>query len=153
MPVGAYGGRRDIMETVSPLGPMYQAGTLSGNPVAMAAGARTLELLGESGIYEGLESRAAELEDGLRDVFAKADILAHVNRVGSMMTVFFSADEVTGWNSVSASDREAFGRFFHRMLNEGVYIPPSPFEAMFVSTVHSAADIQDTVAATRRALT
>ena len=152
MPVGAYGGRHDIMETVSPLGPMYQAGTLSGNPVAMAAGARTLELLQEPGVYEGLESRAAELHDGLRDVFAKAEVPAHVNRVGSMMTVFFSAGEVTGWSSVSASDKEAFGRFFHRMLDEGIYLPPSAFEAMFVSTTHSSADIQATIAAARRAL-
>ena len=152
MPVGAYGGRRDIMETVSPLGPMYQAGTLSGNPVAMAAGAKTLELLARPGVYEGLESSAAALETGLQDVFAKAEVPAHINRVGSMMTVFFSANEVTGWSSVSASDKEAFGRFFHRMLDEGIYLPPSPFEAMFVSTAHSSADIQTTVDAARRAL-
>ena len=152
MPVGAYGGRREIMETVSPLGPMYQAGTLSGNPVAMAAGARTLELLGRPGVYEGLESRAAELGADLTEVFAESEVPARINRVGSMMTVFFSGDEVTGWASVSASDREAFGRFFHRMLDEGVYLPPSPFEAMFVSTAHGPGEIEATVEAARRAL-
>ena len=152
MPVGAYGGRREIMETVSPLGPMYQAGTLSGNPVAMAAGARTLDLLGRPGVYEALESTAAELEAGLTEVFAEAEVPARINRVGSMMTAFFSGDEVTGWTSVSASDREAFGRFFHRMLDEGVYLPPSPFEAMFVSTAHGAGEIEATVEAARRAL-
>ena len=150
MPVGAYGGRREIMETVSPLGPMYQAGTLSGNPVAMAAGARTLELLGRPGVYEGLESRAAELGADLTEVFAESEVPARINRVGSMMTVFFSGDEVTGWASVSASDREAFGRFFHRMLDEGVYLPPSPFEAMFVSTAHGPGEIEATVEAARR---
>ena len=152
MPVGAYGGRREIMETVSPLGPMYQAGTLSGNPVAMAAGARTLELLGRPGAYEALESTAAALEAGLTEVFAEAEVPARINRVGSMMTVFFSGDEVTGWASVSASDREAFGRFFHRMLEEGVYLPPSPFEAMFVSTAHGPGEIEATLEAARRAL-
>ena len=152
MPVGAYGGRREIMETVSPLGPMYQAGTLSGNPVAMAAGARTLELLGQPGVYEGLESTAAELETGLTEVFAESEVPARINRVGSMMTLFFSGDAVTGWASVSASDREAFGRFFHRMLDEGVYLPPSPFEAMFVSTAHGTGEVEDTVEAARKAL-
>ena len=152
MPVGAYGGRRRIMETVSPLGPMYQAGTLSGNPVAMAAGAKTLEILSEPGVYEVLNSRAAELETGLLDVFAEAEVPAQINRVGSMMTVFFNSDPVTGWSSVSESDKEAFGRFFHGMLDEGVYLPPSPFEAMFVSTAHASADIQATVEAAHRAL-
>ena len=152
MPVGAYGGRREIMETVSPLGPMYQAGTLSGNPVAMAAGARTLDLLGRPGAYEALESAAAALEAGLTEVFAEAEVPARINRVGSMMTLFFSGDDVTGWASVSASDREAFGRFFHRMLEEGVYLPPSPFEAMFVSTAHGPGEIEATLEAARRAL-
>ena len=152
MPVGAYGGRREIMETVSPLGPMYQAGTLSGNPVAMAAGARTLEMLSKPGVYEALNSRAAELETGLLDIFAEAEVPAQINRVGSMMTVFFNSDPVTGWDAVSSSDKEAFGRFFHRMLEEGVYLPPSPFEAMFVSTSHGSDEIKATVEAARRAL-
>ena len=152
MPVGAYGGSAEIMATVAPLGPMYQAGTLSGNPVAMAAGAKTLELLQQPGVYADLETKAQTLADGLTQVFAEAETPLRINRVGSMMTLFFNAAEVTGWESVSASDREGFGRFFHRMLDEGVYLPPSPFEAMFVSTAHTESDIQATLAAARRAL-
>ena len=152
LPVGAYGGRRDIMEKVSPLGPMYQAGTLSGNPLAMAAGRKTLHLLQRPGLYDDLESRAQQLEQGLQRVFAEAETPLRINRVGSMMTLFFSESEVTGWESVSASDRQGFARFFHRMLEEGVYLPPSPFEAMFVSTAHSEADIEATIEAAGRAL-
>ena len=150
--VGAYGGRRDIMEKVSPLGPMYQAGTLSGNPLAMAAGRKTLHLLQRPGLYDDLESRAQQLEQGLQRVFAEAETPLRINRVGSMMTLFFSESEVTGWESVSASDRQGFARFFHRMLEEGVYLPPSPFEAMFVSTAHSEADVEATIEAAGRAL-
>ncbi len=152
MPVGAYGGRQEIMERVSPLGPMYQAGTLSGNPVAMAAGIKTLALLHTPGLYDELESKAARLAEGLQDAFAEAEVPLRVNRVGSMMTLFFNPGQVTGWSSVSASDREGFGRFFHRMIDEGVYLPPSPFEAMFVSTAHSDADIDATVEAAAKAL-
>ncbi len=152
MPVGAYGAAKEIMDAVSPVGPMYQAGTLSGNPVAMAAGARTLELLREPGVYEALEAAAARLADGLREAFAEAEVPLTINRVGSMMTLFFSDSDVTGWASVSASDKEAFGRFFHRMIEEGVYLPPSPFEAMFVSTAHTDVDVDATIAAARRAL-
>ena len=152
MPVGAYGGSAEIMATVAPLGPMYQAGTLSGNPVAMAAGAATLEALQEPGVYEALEAKASRLAAGLQAVFAEAETPLCVNRVGSMMTLFFNAGAVNGWETVSASDREGFARFFHRMLEEGVYLPPSPFEAMFVSTAHTDADIQATLDAARRAL-
>ncbi|MCH7626960.1 MAG: aminotransferase class III-fold pyridoxal phosphate-dependent enzyme, partial [Chloroflexi bacterium] len=152
MPVGAYGGRGDVMETVSPLGPMYQAGTLSGNPVAMAAGTKTLELLSRDGVYEGLEAKAMQLADGLEQVFAEAEVPLRINRVGSMMTLFFNSGEVTGWDTVTKSDREGFGKFFHRMIEEGVYLPPSPFEAMFVSTAHTDADIQATIDAAKRAL-
>ena len=153
LPVGAYGGRREIMETVSPLGPMYQAGTLSGNPVAIAAGLATLWILQRPGTYEGLEARAAALADGLGEAFAKAETPLSINRVGSMMTLFFNPSEVTSWAAVSASDKDGFARFFHRMLEEGVYLPPSPFEAMFVSTAHSDGDIQATIEAAARALT
>ena len=152
MPVGAYGGRHDIMETVAPLGPMYQAGTLSGNPVAMAAGVRTLELLKKPGVYAELEAKGKRLADGLQQVFADAEVPLRINRVGSMMTLFFNAGGVTGWDSVNASDRDGFSRFFHRMVDEGVYLPPSPFEAMFVSLAHTDADIDATVDAARRAL-
>ena len=152
MPVGAYGGSSDIMATVAPLGGMYQAGTLSGNPVAMAAGIATLEQLQEPDVYNALGAKAASLAAGLQEVFAEAEVPLRINRVGSMMTLFFNAGEVTGWKTVSSSDREGFGRFFHRMLEEGVYLPPSPFEAMFVSTAHSDADIEATISAARRAL-
>lgn len=152
MPVGAYVGSAEIMATVAPLGPMYQAGTLSGNPVAMAAGAATLEALQEPGVYEALDAKASRLAAGLQAVFADAETPLHINRVGSMMTLFFNAGAVNGWDTVSASDRDGFARFFHRMLDEGVYLPPSPFEAMFVSTAHTDADIQATLDAARRAL-
>ncbi len=152
MPVGAYGGNAEIMATVAPLGAMYQAGTLSGNPVAMAAGIATLEQLQEPGVYNALGAKAASLAAGLQEVFAEAEIPLRINRVSSMMTLFFNAGEVNSWETVLASDREGFGRFFHRMLEEGVYLPPSPFEAMFVSTAHSDADIEATLNAARRAL-
>ena len=152
MPVGAYGGRRDIMERVSPLGPMYQAGTLSGNPVAMAAGVKTLELLGGESVYEELEAKGGRLQEGLERVFAQAETPATVNRVGSMMTLFFNPGPVAGWESVAASDKEGFARFFHRMLEEGVYLPPSPFEALTVSTTHRDSDIDTTIEAAARAL-
>ncbi len=152
MPVGAYGGSADIMATVAPLGAMYQAGTLSGNPVAMAAGIATLKQLQEPGVYNALGAKAASLAAGMQEVFAEAEVPLRINRVGSMMTMFFNSNEVNGWDTVSTSDSEGFGRFFHRMLEEGVYLPPSPFEAMFVSTAHSDADIEATLDAARRAL-
>ena len=152
LPVGAYGARREIMETVSPLGPMYQAGTLSGNPVAMAAGLETLRQLQKPGVYEQLESMGHRLAVGLEKVFAEAEVPLTLNRVGSMMTLFFSPGPVKGWRSVSASDKEGFARFFHAMLEEGVYLPPSPFEALFVSTAHSDEDLGATVEAAGGAL-
>ena len=152
LPVGAYGASTQIMQTVSPLGPMYQAGTLSGNPVAMAAGIKTLQLLRRPGTYEELEAKAARLAQGLRKAFEQAETPLTINRVGSMMTLFFNSAEVTGWESVSTSDKEGFARFFHGMLDEGIYLPPSPYEAMFLSTAHSEADIQETIEAAQRAL-
>ena len=152
MPVGAYGARAEIMETVSPLGPMYQAGTLSGNPVAMAAGAATISATGVKGFYEGLDAKGARLQAGLEAVFSAAEVPLTINRVGSMMTLFFNPGPVTSWAEVSKSDKEAFATFFHRMLDEGVYLPPSAFEAMFVSAAHTDEDIDATIAAAGRAL-
>tara|TARA_Y100000031_G_scaffold34577_1_gene38599 strand:- start:4646 stop:5968 length:1323 start_codon:yes stop_codon:yes gene_type:complete len=152
LPVGAYGGRADIMNVVSPLGPMYQAGTLSGNPVAMAAGITTLRRLSEPGFYDDLESKAARLEAGLTAAFAEAETPLTVNRVGSILTMFFNAGPVNGWSSVSQSDKDGFTRFFHRMIDQGVYPPPSPFEAWFVSSAHTDEDIDRTIEAARQAL-
>jgi glutamate-1-semialdehyde 2,1-aminomutase len=144
-PVGAYGASAEIMSEVSPLGPMYQAGTLSGNPVAMAAGIATLDELAKPGVYEGLQAKTDRLADGVLDVFGKAGVPAVVNRACGLMTVFFTGNEVSDMASASATDRESFGAFFHGMLDNGVYLPPSPFEAWFVSTVHSDADIAQTL--------
>ena len=152
MPVGAYGGRGDVMSSVSPLGPAYQAGTLSGNPVAMSAGIATLERLRDSDTYESLENKTARLADGLERTLAESETPHIINRVGSMMTLFFNGNVVTDFNSASASDTKAFARFFHRMMEEGVYLPPSQFEAMFVSTAHDYEDLDATIEATRRAL-
>ena len=148
MPVGAYGGRSEVMEMVSPLGPVYQAGTLSGNPVAMAAGISTLEQLRHSGTYEELERNGIELEGALAEAFHRVEIPVRVNRVGSMLTVFFTDQEVRDWESVSRCDSAGYARFFHELLERGVYFPPSPFEAAFISMAHTTADLE----ATRQAL-
>lgn len=144
-PVGAYGASAEIMSEVSPIGPMYQAGTLSGNPVAMAAGIATLDELSKPGVYEGLQAKTDLLADGVQGVFSKAGIPAVVNRACGLMTVFFTSNDVTDMASASAADREAFAAFFRDMIDNGVYLPPSQFEAWFVSTVHSDADISQTL--------
>jgi glutamate-1-semialdehyde 2,1-aminomutase len=151
LPVGAYGGRREIMEQVSPLGPVYQAGTLSGNPLAMAAGVATLRLLSEPGVYDHLERLAGRLVDGLADAAAEAGVAYTGNRVGSMFTGFFSASEVTDYVSAKRSDTHAYARFFHAMLDQGVYLAPSQFEAGFVSLAHTDADIDATLNAAKPA--
>jgi glutamate-1-semialdehyde 2,1-aminomutase len=152
LPVGAYGGRRDLMARVSPVGPVYQAGTLSGNPLAMAAGIATLDLLAEPHAYETLEARSARLEKGLAEAVREAKIPARVQRVGSMLTLFFTAGAVADYAGARACDTEAFGRFFQGMLGRGVYLPPSQFEAWFVSLAHTDEDIRRTVEAARGAL-
>lgn len=151
-PVGAYGASAEIMSEVAPLGPMYQAGTLSGNPVAMAAGIATLDELAKPGVYEGLQAKTDTLADGVLGVFEETGISATINRACGLMTVFFTGNDVTDMASASATDREAFGAFFHGMVDNGVYLPPSQFEAWFVSTAHSDADITQTVDAVARSL-
>ena len=135
------------MATVAPDGPVYQAGTLSGNPLAMAAGAALLDLLAQPGTYETLEARGARLEEGLRRGGQGRGRPVTVNRVGSMITVFFCAGPVTDYATAKASDTKRFGRFFHAMLERGVYLPPAQFEAAFVSLAHGEAEIDATVAA------
>ena len=141
LPVGAYGGRRDLMERLAPLGPVYQAGTLSGNPLAVAAGLATLEALRAPGTYARLDALGAQLEQGLRLAADKAGIPLTVNRVGSMLTGFFCPGPVTDYASARRSDTARYARYFHAMLERGVSLAPSQFEAAFVSLAHSPADI------------
>jgi glutamate-1-semialdehyde 2,1-aminomutase len=151
LPAAAYGGRADIMATVAPEGPVYQAGTLSGNPLAMAAGAALLDLLAQPGTYDTLEARSARLEEGLRRGARDAGATVTINRVGSMITVFFCPGPVTDYATAKASDTKRFGRFFHAMLERGVYLPPAQFEAAFVSLAHGEAEIDATIAAASEA--
>ena len=153
LPVGAYGGRRDIMQMVAPLGPMYQAGTLSGNPLAVAAGVATLTELQRPGVYEQLEATAARLTDGIAAAFARAEVPAIINRVASMFTGFFHPGPVSTLAQAEHSDTAAYGRYCHALLARGVYIAPSQFEAGFVSIAHTHADIDRTITAVGDALT
>ncbi|MBI5242193.1 MAG: glutamate-1-semialdehyde 2,1-aminomutase [Elusimicrobia bacterium] len=150
-PVGAYGGRREIMSRVAPLGGVYQAGTLSGNPVAAAAGLKTLRLLKEEAPYKRMAALAEELARGLRAAARRARVEARVNQTASMLTVFFTDAPVRDWRSASAADRRAYARFFHRLLEQGVYFPPAQFETAMLSACHTARDIRATVAAAGRA--
>src|SRR5579883_431798 len=153
LPCGAFGGRAEIMDILAPLGPVYQAGTLSGNPLAMAAGIATLSYLKEhrGEVYPRLEKLAAAVANGVAAVAAKAGVPVAVNRVGSMFTWFFTPERVTDFASASSSDTAAYARFHRTMLEQGVWLPPSQFEAAFVSTAHSMADVEMTIAAARRA--
>jgi len=152
LPVAAYGGRREIMQHVSPAGPVYQAGTLSGNPLAMAAGLATLRRLREPGTYELLERRGARLESILREAAAGAGVPLMVNRVGSLLGLFFNPGPVTCWDEVARSDRERFVKLFHGLLSRGVSIAPSAFEAMFVSTAHTEEVLDEAAVAIRAAM-
>jgi glutamate-1-semialdehyde 2,1-aminomutase len=152
MPIGAYGGRRELMQLVSPLGPMYQAGTLSGNPVAVAAGKATLGVLKNSSIYADLEERSGEFEVGVRKAAEKHGVPLTINRAGSMWTIFFNEGPVTDYESANRSNRDTFARFFHVMLAEGVYLPPSQLEAAFFSAAHAKKDILQLIERAARAL-
>ena len=151
LPVGAYGGRADLMDQVAPLGPVYQAGTLSGNPLAVTAGLTALGLLERPGVYEQLEARGRQLARGLQEAAGKAGVPIQVNRCGSMLTVFFSGQPVRDYASARRCDTERFARFHRALLERGVYWPPSQFETAFVSLAHSEAEIEQTVAAAREA--
>ncbi|MFC0212619.1 glutamate-1-semialdehyde 2,1-aminomutase [Paenibacillus chartarius] len=152
LPVGAYGGRRDIMEMMAPSGPIYQAGTLSGNPLAMAAGYTTLKLLGEPGVYEELERKSARLEAGFAANAAEIGVPATINRVGSMICPFFTDKQVVDYATAKTSDQAKFNAYFKHLLDLGVSVAPSQFEGMFVSTAHSDEDIEATIDAHREAL-
>jgi glutamate-1-semialdehyde 2,1-aminomutase len=147
LPLAAFGGRRIIMDQLAPIGPVYQAGTLSGNPLAVAAGVTTLKLLSRPGTYAELAAKGKRLEDGFRRVLKKREIRATVNRVGSMLTLFFGVDQVRSADDARQCDRQVFGRYFHAMLAQGIYLPPAPFEAMFVSLAHSSGDLDRTILA------
>jgi len=147
LPVGAYGGRADIMDHVAPSGPVYQAGTLSGNPLAMAAGCVTLDLLQRAGTYMRLEMLAARLHAGLLGARDEADVKVTINRVGSMITLFFTPGPVHDYASAKTSDTALFARFFHELLARGIYFPPAQYEAAFVSLAHTESDIDATVRA------
>ncbi|MBS3946314.1 MAG: glutamate-1-semialdehyde 2,1-aminomutase, partial [Melioribacter sp.] len=154
LPVGAYGGKREIMEMISPSGPVYQAGTLSGNPLAMNAGFAALTYIKEHpGVYNQLEEKSAYLEKGLRESIESAGKNFQINRIGSMMTLFFTEETVADYNSAVKSDTKLFGKYFHEMLKRGIYLPPAQFEALFVSTAHSVEDLNKTIEASNESLT
>lgn len=151
LPVGAYGGRKDIMDLVAPEGPVYQAGTLSGNPLAMTAGITTLQFLSQLGIYEELESRAALLARGLGEAAEKAGIPYSLTRAGSILTLFFTSQKVVDYDSARSADTKLYAAFFGEMLERGIYLPPSQFEALFLSLAHTTKDVEDTVKAAEQA--
>jgi glutamate-1-semialdehyde 2,1-aminomutase len=153
LPVGAYGGSKEIMDLVAPLGPMYQAGTLSGNPLAMAAGCAMLKQLRDrkDEIYPKIDKLSGELVDGVMTAARDAGVSLCANRVGSMFTWFFQKGPVTDWDSASKSNTEAFGKFFRAILDAGVYLPPSQYEAAFLGATHSEEDVQRTIAAAKQA--
>ncbi|MGH8712891.1 MAG: aminotransferase class III-fold pyridoxal phosphate-dependent enzyme, partial [Casimicrobiaceae bacterium] len=145
MPVGAFGGRREIMEQIAPLGPVYQAGTLSGNPVAVAAGLATLEAIQEPGFHQRLAERTRALTEGLTAAAARSGVEFCAQSIGGMFGIYFAASVPDSFAAVTACDKDRFNAFFHRMLDAGVYFAPSAFEAGFVSAAHSAADIEETI--------
>jgi glutamate-1-semialdehyde 2,1-aminomutase len=152
MPIGAVAGRADLMDLLAPVGPVYQAGTLSGNPVAVRAGLETLKILARPGTYERLEATSARLGDGLAETLRNSGLKGCINRVGSLVTAFLGVETVREAEEARRADTALFARFFHAMLERRIYLPPSQFEAMFVSLAHSDADIDRTVAAASESL-
>ncbi len=152
LPVGAYGGRREIMQMIAPMGPVYQAGTLSGNPLAMTAGIETIEVLSQLGVYRQLEHKASDLAEGIGKAATKAGISLQISRVSSLLTVFFTGGLVADYESAKQASTLQFNKFFHSLLAEGIYWPPSQFEAAFISSAHTDEDIQLTVRAAGKAL-
>jgi glutamate-1-semialdehyde 2,1-aminomutase len=152
LPVGAFGGKREYMEKIAPLGKVYQAGTLSGNPISMAAGIKTLKLLREPETFEKLGYRTSYLADEMVKRAQKADMQVTVNRAGSMLTLFFHKGPVRNYADAQQSDRARFSRYFHGMLEEGIYLPPSPYEAWFLSMAHTTEDLEKTLVAHERVL-
>jgi glutamate-1-semialdehyde 2,1-aminomutase len=151
LPVGAYGGHKEIMKWVAPEGPVYQAGTLSGNPLAVAAGIAAIKALKKAGTYTKLGRMSEQLVEGLRKAAENADVAVQINRMGSMFTVFFNPSPVTDFLTAKNSDTERYSKFFHAMLKKGVYFPPSQFETCFVSMAHTVTDIRATVRAAKEA--
>lgn len=151
LPVGAFGGCKDVMNMLAPVGPVYQAGTLSGNPLAVTAGLATLRLLKDESIYSQVEKTTKTLVDGLLEAAKEEGISVTANRAGSMFTLFFTDKEVTDWESAKSSDTAKFAKFFHKMLAEGVYLPPSQFEAGFLGIAHTEKIIEQTLTAARKA--
>jgi glutamate-1-semialdehyde 2,1-aminomutase len=152
MPVGAFGGKREIMEYIAPLGPVYQAGTLSGNPIAMAAGLKTLELISAAGFYESLSAKVTTLVEGIKQAANDAGIAMTSNQAGGMFGLFFTDQQVTGFEQATQCNAEQFKAFFHGMLDEGIYLAPSAYETGFVSAAHSEEDLQKTIAAAAKVL-
>src|SRR5882724_10519758 len=152
VPVAAYGGRAELMNNVAPLGPVYQAGTLAGNPLAMSAGIATLNELAKPGVYDGVNALAKKLVHGLRNALAGAGIVAQVNSIGSLSTIFFTPEPVTNYNGAKRSDTKIYARYFREMLNRGIFLAPSQFEAAFVSASHTPADIDRTISTAQEVL-
>lgn len=152
LPMGAYGGRRDIMQMVAPLGPVYQAGTLAGSPLAMRAGIATIRQLQAPGFYRALEKKTRRLADGISSALGESRVPGCVNAAGSLLTLFFAGGSVTDYDAAKSSDTQRFGRFFREMFDRGVFLPPSQFEALFVSAAHTEPDIERTIEACRESL-
>jgi glutamate-1-semialdehyde 2,1-aminomutase len=152
LPVGAYGGKREIMEMIAPRGPVYQAGTLSGNPLAMAAGIATLTQIKKPGFYDKLEAMSEKLGNGFQDAARKAGIKVAVERTGSMLGMFFTGRKVVDFKSAKTSDLKMFSAYYRQMLEEGIYLAPSQFEALFVSSAHGTEHIERTIEAAEKVM-